>query len=178
MAIYLTLFTMFFKIGIFSFGGGLAMLPLIFQTVEKSGFMTADVLADLVPLSQVTPGPVAVNAATYVGFDAGGVLGAMCSTIGVALPSFILIISVSSFLNKFHESRVVTGIFAGIRPITAGLIASAVVVIGKTVLVTGNHINAVSAVIFVVSFVLAAKFKLSPIKITLIMAVVGVFACS
>lgn len=62
----------------------------------------------------------------------------MCSTIGVALPSFILIISVSSFLNKFHESRVVTGIFAGIRPITAGLIASAVVVIGKTVLVTGN----------------------------------------
>ena len=106
MAIYLTLFTMFFKIGIFSFGGGLAMLPLIFQTVEKSGFMTADVLADLVPLSQVTPGPVAVNAATYVGFDAGGVLGAMCSTIGVALPSFILIISVSSFLNKFHESRI------------------------------------------------------------------------
>ena len=86
---------------------------------------------------------------------------------------FILIISVSSFLNKFHESRVVTGIFAGIRPITAGLIASAVVVIGKTVLVTGNHINAVPAVIFVVSFVLAAKFKLSPIKITLIMAVVG-----
>ncbi|MCI8630760.1 MAG: chromate transporter [Firmicutes bacterium] len=178
MTALLTLFTMFFKIGAFSFGGGYAMLPLIFQTVEKSGFMTADALADLVPLSQVTPGPVAVNAATYVGFNAGGVLGAACSTIGVALPSFVLIIIVSSFLNKFHESRIVTGVFSGIRPITAGLIASAVIVIGKTVIVTGTHINIIPAVIFVISFILAAKFKLSPIKITLIMAAIGVFACS
>lgn len=178
MNVFLTLFIIFFKIGAFSFGGGYAMLPLIFQTVEKAGFMTAAELADLIPLSQVTPGPVAVNAATYVGFESGGVLGAACSTIGVALPSFVLIIIVSTFLKKFNESRIVTGVFAGIRPITAGLIASAVVVIGKTVIVTGTHINIVPAVIFAVSFLLAAKFKLSPIKITLIMAAVGVFACS
>ncbi len=175
---YFRLFMIFFKIGAFSFGGGYAMLPMIFQTVEDAGFMAADELAMLVPLSQVTPGPIAVNAATYVGFKSGGLLGAAAATLGVGLPSFVLIIIVSSFLKKFNESKAIKGIFAGIRPVTAGLIAAAVIVIGKTVLWTGTHINAIPMAIFAVSFLLAAKFKISPIKITIIMAVAGgVLAC-
>ena len=154
------------------------MLPLIFQTVADAGFMDADELADLIPLSQVTPGPIAVNAATYVGFNTAGFFGSVCSTLGVALPSFVLIIIVSSFLERFNESSIISGIFAGIRPVTAGLIGSAVIVIGRTVLVTGTHLNVIPAAIFAVSFILALKFKVSPIKITLIMAVVGAFACS
>ena len=87
--IYVTLFVMFFRIGLFSFGGGLAMLPLIFQSVKDFGMMTASEFSDLVALSQVTPGPIAVNAATYVGFNGAGIPGALAATLGVALPSFI-----------------------------------------------------------------------------------------
>ena len=85
--IYITLFVMFFRIGLFSFGGGLAMLPLIFQSVKDFGMMTASEFSDLVALSQVTPGPIAVNAATYVGFNGAGIPGALAATLGVALPS-------------------------------------------------------------------------------------------
>ena len=84
--IYLYLFTMFFRIGLFSFGGGLAMLPLIFQSVQDFGIMTSQEFSDLVALSQVTPGPVAVNAATYVGFNYSGLPGALTATLGVCLP--------------------------------------------------------------------------------------------
>ncbi|MBQ2746846.1 MAG: chromate transporter [Firmicutes bacterium] len=169
----LHLFMIFFKIGAFSFGGGYAMLPLIFKTVEDAGFMSTEELAMLVPLSQVTPGPIAVNAATYVGFNTAGIFGAAAATLGVGMPSFILILIVSSFLKKFSESNIIKGLFTGIRPVTAGLIASAVIVIGQTVLWTGTHLNPVPAAIFVVSFLLISKTKLSPIKITLLMAVVG-----
>ena len=86
--IYVTLFAMFFRIGLFSFGGGLAMLPLIFQSVKDFGMMTTSEFSDLVALSQVTPGPIAVNAATYVGFNGAGIPGALAATLGVALPSF------------------------------------------------------------------------------------------
>ena len=96
--IYVTLFVMFFRIGLFSFGGGLAMLPLIFQSVKDFGMMTASEFSDLVALSQVTPGPIAVNAATYVGFNGAGIPGALAATLGVALPSFILILIVVQFL--------------------------------------------------------------------------------
>lgn len=178
MTVFIQLFLIFFKIGAFSFGGGYAMLPMIFQTVENAGFMAEDELTMLVPLSQVTPGPIAVNAATYVGFRTGDLLGAASATLGVGLPSFVLIVIVSSFLKKFNESKIVKGIFTGIRPVTAGLIAAAVIVIGKTVLWTGTHINIIPSIIFAVSLVLAAKFKVSPIMITIIMAFAGaVLAC-
>ena len=92
--IYLYLFTVFFRIGIFSFGGGLAMLPLIFQSVQSFGIMSAHEFSNLVALSQVTPGPIAVNAATYVGFNYAGIPGAAVATLGVCVPSFILVLIV------------------------------------------------------------------------------------
>ena len=129
--IYL-LFIMFMRIGLFSFGGGYVMLPLIYQGIQEFGVMSAREFSDLVALSQITPGPIAVNAATYVGYNAAGIPGATAATIGVALPSFILVILVSHFMNRFKESQGLNAVLAGIRPATIGLLASAVVFLSET----------------------------------------------
>ncbi len=187
--IYLYLFTMFFRIGIFSFGGGLAMLPLIFQSVQDFGIMTAGEFSNLVALSQVTPGPIAVNAATYVGLNYGGLPGAAAATLGVCLPSFVLMLLVMKCMEKFKESKGMEGAFLGIRPVTVGLIAAAVIFVSDTVLVKGQllsakifqdpagYINVIPCLIFVVTLILAGKFKVSPIKITILMAIVGAILC-
>lgn len=206
--IYLTLFLTFFRIGIFSFGGGLAMLPLIFQTVQEFGFMSADEFSNLVALSQITPGPIAVNAATFVGYSFAGFLGAVCATLGVGLPSFFLIITVIKFLDKFNQNKGIDAAFIGIRPATVGLIAAAAVFVGQTTLIDvessflwrglmleickespweyiqwaikdlAGGIEVIPCLVFIATIILAAKFKMNPIKIIMIMAVVGVVFCS
>ena len=175
MNFYLYIALMFAKIGAFSFGGGMAMLPLIVQQVERAGFMTAEEFSNLVALSQVTPGPVAINAATYVGFMYGGLGGATAATIGVGLPSFVIVLAVCSLLKKASDSPLVESVFTGIRPVTVGLIASAAVVIGRTSLVIGGMLNLASCAICAASFVLIYKFKASPIKIMLLMGAIGAF---
>lgn len=189
MSIYGYLFIMFSRIGLFSFGGGYAMLPLIFQSVQSFGVMSANEFSNLVALSQVTPGPVAVNAATYVGFNYAGLLGAASATVGVVLPSFVIILLVSAFLDKYKENTLIEGIFEGIRPATVGLIASAAIFIAETSLVNMNitskefwqdlmtSINVMPCLIFVVTLILVGKFRLSPIKITIIMGVAGALIC-
>lgn len=184
---YVNLFLMFFRIGIFSFGGGYAMLPLIFQSVQDFGVMSAAEFSRLVALSQVTPGPVAVNAATYVGFNYMGVGGAAAATFGVALPSFILVLTAMHFIDKFNENKGLQAVFGGIRPATVGLIASAVIFIGETSLFRTDllskafwqnplqSINVLPCIIFVCTIILAGKFKLSPIIITVLAGVAGAF---
>lgn len=206
--IYLTLFLTFFRIGIFSFGGGLAMLPLIFQTVQEFGFMSADEFSNLVALSQITPGPIAVNAATFVGYSFAGFIGAVCATLGVGLPSFFLIITVIKFLDKFNQNKGIEAAFIGIRPATVGLIAAAAVFVGESALIdkqssflwngdvsaiqmkltwdyiqwvikdVAGGIEVIPCLVFIATIILAAKFKMNPIKIIMIMAVVGVVFCS
>lgn len=177
--IYLTLFLTFFRIGIFSFGGGLAMLPLIFQTVQEFGFMSADEFSNLVALSQITPGPIAVNAATFVGYSFAGFIGAVCATLGVGLPSFFLIITVIKFLDKFNQNKGIEAAFIGIRPATVGLIAAAAVFVGESALIDKqSRIEVIPCLVFIATIILAAKFKMNPIKIIMIMAVVGVVFCS
>lgn len=183
------LFGMFFRIGLFSFGGGLAMLPLIFQSVQDFGMMSSHEFSNLVALSQVTPGPIAVNAATYVGLNYAGVLGSIAATLGVCMPSFLLILIVMKFMDKFKESKGLTGAFLGIRPVTVGLIAAAAVFVAETVLVNGNlfsadlfkdplqYINIVPCAIFLVTLFLSGKLKIGPIKITILMGIVGVIVC-
>jgi len=180
---------MFARIGIFSFGGGYAMLPLIFQSVQDFGVMSAEEFSNLVALSQVTPGAVAVNAATYVGFNYAGFWGALSATIGVALPSFMLIMIVSKFLEKFRESRIVDGVFLGIRPATVGLIAAGAIFIAETSLVNNppfsmeliNHftqyVNLLPCGIFVCTIILVGKCKISPIKLLIMMGIVGAILC-
>ena len=177
------LFWVFFKVGLFSFGGGNAMLPLMYQELSRYEIMDAEKFSDLVALSQVTPGPVAVNAATYVGLETGGVIPAIVATVGVCLPCFIIMLIVARMLEIFKENKYVQGAFVGIRPATVGLIAAAVVFIAGGVLVKGplvsaqmadpGYYNLLPICIFGVSIVLMSAYKIKPIYVILIMAFVG-----
>ncbi len=171
--IYLNLFTMFFKIGLFGFGGGLAMLPLIYETAKSIGGMGEDTFANLVGIAQVTPGPIAVNAATFVGFNLLGLPGALCATLGVALPSFILVTIVSSFLKKFKESKLVQGAFVGIRPATVGLMAAASIIVARGSIYPEGSINYFACAMCLAAIILMAKTKISPIWMVLGSGVLG-----
>lgn len=185
----LFLFSVFFRIGVFNFGGGLAMLPLIFQSVQDFGLMTAQEFSDLVAISQITPGPIAVNAATFVGYSYAGIPGAFAATFGVCFPSFVIMLVVMKFMDKFKESRVMQGAMDGIRPVTVGLIAAAAFFIGDNILTKGEilsaelltglaeYINLIPVGIFVLTMILAGKFKVNPIVICIGMGVVGAVLC-
>ena len=189
MTVLLNLFISFFKVGAFAFGGGMAMLPIIFQEVEKYGMMTKTEFARLVALSQVTPGPVAVNAATYTGMIYSGVPGAVVATFGVALPSFAVIIIVMKFMEAFKQSKGLEGVLSGIRPATVGLIAAAFIYIAQTSIVDGeifsmsflkgfpHNIDIFSFCVFLATIVLAGKFKVGPIKLILLSGVCGALIC-
>jgi chromate transporter len=172
--IYLKLFFVFARIGLFGFGGGIAMLPMIYQGAKSFGLMSAEEFSNLVAISQVTPGPIAVNAATYVGFNCAGFGGALAATLGVALPSFLLVSLACFFINRFKESRAIEGAFAGIRPVTVGLVAAAVIMMGQS---TFSQIEAVPCLILAGTLILAGKFKVSPIAIVLISGVIGALVC-
>lgn len=185
----LFLFSVFFRIGVFNFGGGLAMLPLIFQSVQDFGIMTAQEFSDLVAISQITPGPIAVNAATFVGYSYAGIPGALAATFGVCFPSFVLMLIVMKFIDKFNESKGLQGAFDGIRPVTVGLIAAAAFFIGDDILAKGeiisvkvitdfvDYVNFIPVGIFVLTVILAGKFKINPIVICISMGVVGAILC-
>lgn len=169
------LFLLFFRIGLFSFGGGYVMLPLIYQGIQEFGLMSAEEFSRLVALSQVTPGPVAINAATYVGYQYAGITGAVVATIGVALPSIVLVLVVSHFIIKFKESQGLNGILAGIRPVTIGLLSSAVVFVAQVSIFTGTDINLLSAAICAVVILLSGIFKINPITLTILAGIAGAF---
>lgn len=172
--IYLKLFLVFAKIGVFGFGGGMAMLPMIYQGAQSFGLMSADEFSNLVAISQVTPGPMAVNAATYVGFNCAGYLGAFAATLGVAMPSFILVTLACYFISKFKESKAIEGAFAGIRPVTVGLIGAAVIFMGQSAFET---ISLVPCLITLGTVILVGKFKVSPIAIVIAAGVIGAILC-
>ena len=115
------LFTTFFKIGAFTFGGGYAMIPLIQkEAVEKNGWVTDDDILEIIAIAESTPRPIAINSATFVGYRTCGVLGSMCATLGVVLPSFVIILLISFVLRQFRELKAVQYAFNGIR---AGVLA-------------------------------------------------------
>lgn len=172
--IYLKLFLVFAKIGVFGFGGGMAMLPMIYQGAQSFGLMSADEFSNLVAISQVTPGPMAVNAATYVGFNCAGYAGAFAATLGVAMPSFLLVTLACYFISKFKESKAIEGAFAGIRPVTVGLIGAAVVFMGQSAFET---ISLVPCLITLGTVILVGKFKVSPIAIVVAAGVIGAILC-
>jgi len=114
-------FASFFRIGAFTFGGGYAMIPLIQkEAVEKNGWVTDEDILDIIAIAESTPGPIAINSATFVGYRAAGVLGSVCATLGVVLPSFVIILLLSFVLQQFQELRAVQYAFQGIR---AGVLA-------------------------------------------------------
>ena len=123
--IFLQLFYEFFKAGLFAIGGGLATLPFLYDISNSTGWFTHGQLADMVAISESTPGPIGVNMATYVGFTTAGVSGAVIATLGLVAPSIIIIIIIARFLSAFNENVLVKGAFYGLRPASVGLIAAA-----------------------------------------------------
>ncbi len=176
--IYLKLFYVFARIGIFGFGGGMAMLPMIYQGAAELGLMSEDEFSDLVGISQITPGPLAVNAATYVGYTAKGLPGALVATLGVALPSFVLVLLVMGFIERFRGNKIIEGAFVGIRPVTVGLIAAAAVFMAKSVIVFSAEPRTYLALaIAAISILLVGKLKVSPIIVVIIAGAFGAILC-
>ena len=123
--IYLRLFFEFFKVGLFSIGGGLATIPFLTDLGSRTGWFTSGELANMIAISESTPGPMGVNMATYVGFHLRGIPGGVTATLGLICPSILVILIIAGFLKKFRESRGVDAVFYGIRPASTALIAAA-----------------------------------------------------
>jgi len=177
------LFRTFFKIGAFTFGGGYAMLPLIQAEVAAHGWMTSAELINFIAVSESTPGPFAVNVSTYVGTETAGLAGAAAATLGVVLPSFLIILLVARCYARFERSRIVRGCMAGLRPAVVGLIAAAALSVGQTVFFPDGFAAAqlqsfsfwCTAGIFVLMLVLALK-KVHPIALIALSAALGILA--
>ena len=181
--IYLELFLTFFMIGAFTFGGGYAMLPLMQEQVVAhwGEIISAEKIVDFIAVSESTPGPFAINMATYVGSEVGGIFGSFCATMGVVLPSFVVILIVAKCYDKFRSSSVVKGCMTGLKPAVVGLIGGAILSValgvffpvGLSLAPFSTPAFYLSAVIFAGMLVLAFK-KVHPIIIILISAAAGI----
>ena len=182
----LSLFYKFFKIGVCGFGGGYTIMSMIMMECEKLS-ITFEQFADLNVLDMVVPGPIAINAATYVGYLHLGFWGALSATIGVMLPSFIIITLVMSFIQKYKDNSVMVGFLSGVKPAAVGLILSATFMLASGVLVkAGADSSAILSdpvgtlslfmiAVFTVTAVANIKFKINPILLTLLAGLIGAF---
>ena len=140
--IFFELFYTFFLIGLFTFGGGYAMIPMIQEQVVGKGWISESNLTDFIAVSEVTPGPFALNISTFVGNTVGGVFGAICATLGVILPSLIIIIIIAMVMKKFMSNKYVQGALCGVKPIVLALILStALLLLIKVIFFNGNAIK-------------------------------------
>ena len=179
--IFWELFYTFFMIGAVTFGGGYAMIAVIQEQVVSKGWLDVEQFLNFVAVSESSPGPIAVNLATYIGAEQGGVLGAACATLGVALPSFIVILIVAKCYEKFRNSSVVKGCMTGLKPAVVGLIGGAILNVAASVFfpmgvdlaVLRTPAFYISGGIFAVMLVLAMK-KVHPIVIVVLSAVLGI----
>lgn len=178
----LQLFWPFFKIGLFTFGGGYAMIPLISDEVMAHNWVTSyDMLIDFIAISQSTPGAFAINIATFVGYEQAGIIGAIFTTMGVVLPSFIIILIIAAAFKKFRTNKYVVGFLSGVRPVVPGIIFSvALVLILRGLFSIENRQfgdftwSWITVFIFGVSFVVSKlKQRIHPIVIVLISGTLG-----
>lgn len=169
--IYWQLICVYLKIGVFGFGGGYAMLSLIqFEIVERYHWLTLQQFTDVVAISQMTPGPIGINSATYIGYTVtGNIWGAVIATVAVCLPSFLMVLFISYFFVKFKNNKYVNAAMSGLLPMPVALIgAAALLLMNKD-----NFIDYKSILIFVAAFFLTWKYKVHPILMILLAGVMG-----
>ena len=184
--IYLQLFLTFLKIGAVSFGGGYAMIPLIQDEVITNGWLSSQQILNFIAVSESTPGPIAINMATFVGASQGGLFGAMCATLGVVLPSFIIILTVASVIKGLLKFAGVKAFIDGIRPVVIGLILGTAITIFMQVIFAFENIKTstinfdykaliIFTIVALISIITKKKFKksISPILLIIISAVLG-----
>lgn len=186
--IYLQLFLEFFKIGLFTFGGGVAMIPIIEDAAVSNGWLSQADFYNLIGVCESTPGPIAINTATYIGSVQGGIFGSFCATLGVVLPSFLIILLIAAVLKNLTENKFFKGFLRGVTPVVVALISAT----GLTLLLTNIGINglksinpdwasiisfiAIATIYFIIKY--AFKKKLSAIQIILISAALGICVCA
>ena len=186
--ILLRLFFEFFKTGLFAIGGAMATLPFLYDISERTGWYTAAQLADMIAVSESTPGPIGINMATYVGFTTAGFWGSVAATVGLILPGLIIILIIAGMLARFRQNKTVDAVFYGLRPCSVGLIAAAGLLVVKISLLnldlfhqTGKLTDAVqwkavllAAVLLVLTRGIKKTKKLHPVFFIAFSAVVGI----
>ena len=182
--IFLQLFYTFFKIGLFGFGGGYAMISMIQgEVVTRHEWLSSNEFTDIIAISQMTPGPIGINSATYVGYSAVvnagyshavGILGSTVATISVVLPSFILMILISKFFLKYQKHPIIASVFEGLRPGVVGLLAAAALVLmnGEN-FGTYNWQILTSIILFAGTFIASYRYKVNPILLIVICGIIG-----
>lgn len=184
--IYLRLLWSYLKIGLFGFGGGYAMLSLIENEIVSPGWISEKTFTDIVAISQMTPGPIGINSATYIGYVAPnvagfhgwwwGILGSLLCTLVVVLPSFLLVTCTSRYISRHRESSVIKGMFAGLRPVVVGLIASAALLLMNSSNFGSESYELVSTIIIcIVSFCIVYFTKIHPIFVIIGAGITGLF---
>lgn len=182
--IFLQLFYTFFKIGLFGFGGGYAMISMTQgEVVTRHEWLSSNEFTDIIAISQMTPGPIGINSATYVGYSAVvnagyshaiGILGSTVATISVVLPSFILMILISKFFLKYQKHPIIASVFEGLRPGVVGLLAAAALVLmnGEN-FGTYNWQILTSIILFAGTFIASYRYKVNPILLIVICGIIG-----
>lgn len=191
--LYLELLWTFFKIGLFTIGGGYAMIPLIQQEIVRHGWLTFKETIDIIAVSEMTPGPFAINAATFVGVKTGDIPGATFATVGVVLPSFIIVTLVAKYSARFKDQLFLQYALYGLRPAVIGLIASAAFLIARstffmtpngTICILAGIRNILSAInwravlIFAVAIIASLKYKVHPILLIVLSGLLGIILYS
>lgn len=184
--IYMKLFWSFFQIGLFTFGGGYAALPQIQnQVVEVHKWLTMKEFGDVITISQMTPGPIGINSATFVGIRIVGWQGAVVATIGCVLPSCIIVLSLAYLYKKYRQLPIVNGILSGLRPAVVAMILIAgidLIVLsfwnGKNISVHSSDVDFIAVAVFIVAFFILRRWKFSPILVMLSCGVVGILLYS
>jgi chromate transporter len=188
--IYLQLFFSFFKIGLFSFGGGYGMIPLIERELMAHSWLSNAVFIKIISVSEMTPGPVAVNTATFVGYKVAGFWGGLIATTGVVMPSFILILGTAYILNKYKSHPLLCSVLNGVKPVVLALIIYAAVFVGRHVLFNDeininnltvpdpvmnflNLINPFMLIITAISMIMLFLLKINPILVLLTSGIMG-----
>lgn len=195
MMLYIRLFYEFFKIGLFSIGGGMATIPFLYKLSDATGWFTYNDLANMIAVGESTPGPIGVNMATYVGFLTGthqgglffALLGAIIATLGLITPSIVIILIIASFLRSFRDNKYVTHAFYGLRPASAGLIAAAGISVVQSALLFPEQfanglsldtVNWIGLCLAIVLWIFTNKVKktkgLHPIVLIIGSAIVGI----
>ena len=172
------LFWTFFKIGAFTFGGGYAMIPLIQREVaERRRWLKDGDILDIVAIAESTPGPIAINSATFVGYQVCGTFGAFCATVGVVLPSFVIILLVAKFYQAFQTNTLVKGCMNGLRPTVVGMIGASLLSVGASAFpAAGGVMQWVLAAVLLAAILVAHWKKVHPILLIVGSAVVGIAA--
>ena len=179
--LYVKLFWEFFQTGLFAVGGGMATLPFLYDISDRTGWFTHQDLADMIAVSESTPGPIGVNMATYAGYITAGIPGAVITTIGLITPSVIVILLVAAFLSKFHENKYVLGAFYGLRPASSAMITAAGLILARVVFFGGNFSNPINIKAIILAVILLAftniitfTKKLHPVIWIIFSAIAGI----